>query len=86
MKKSVLLIIILAFLNACAEYTAVIGPSVTLAKSGNVIYSGGSAAAGYLIKKTTTKTITTHKNHYNLTHTKYSYKNIYPTNAYPILN
>ena len=55
MKKSVLLIIVLAFLNACAEYTAVVGPSVTLAKSGSVIHSGASAAAGYLIKKTTGK-------------------------------
>jgi len=55
MKKNILLIIALAFLNACAEYTAVVGPGVTLAKSGSVIHSGASAAAGYVIKKTTGK-------------------------------
>ena len=55
MNKNILLIIALAFLNACGEYTALVGPSVTLAKSGSVIHSGASAAAGYVIKKATGK-------------------------------
>ena len=31
MKKSIILIIALAFLNACAEYSAFVGPSITMA-------------------------------------------------------
>ena len=51
MKKSIILIITLAFLNACAEYTALVGPSVTMAKSGSVLQSGTSLATSYGIKK-----------------------------------
>ena len=51
MKKSILLIITLAFLNACAEYTAFVGPSITMAKSGSVLQSGTSLATSYGIKK-----------------------------------
>ena len=51
MKKSILLIITLAFLNACAEYSAFVGPSLTMAKSGSVLQSGTSLATSYGIKK-----------------------------------
>ena len=51
MKKSILLIITLAFLNACAEYSALVGPSLTMAKSGSVLQSGTSLATSYGIKK-----------------------------------
>ena len=51
MKKSILLIIILGFLNACAEYSALVGPSLTMAKSGSVMQSGTSLATSYGIKK-----------------------------------
>ena len=51
MKKSIILIITLAFLNACAEYSAFVGPSLTLAKSGSVLQSGTSLATSYGIKK-----------------------------------
>ncbi len=53
MKKSILLIIALVFLNACAEYTALVGPSYTLAKSGSYMQGGTSYASSYLIKKAT---------------------------------
>ena len=52
MKKSIFLIITLAFLNACAEYSALIGPSYTLAKSGSVVQTGSAYATSYGIKKT----------------------------------
>ncbi len=52
MKKSILLIITLVFLNACAEYTALVGPSITMAKSGSVIQASTSYATSYGIKKT----------------------------------
>ena len=51
MKKSIILIIALAFLNACAEYSAFVGPSITMAKSGSVLQSGTSLATSYGIKK-----------------------------------
>ena len=52
MKKSILLIITLVFLNACAEYTALVGPSITMAKSGSVVQTGSTFATSYGIKKT----------------------------------
>ena len=51
MKKSIFLIITLVFLNACAEYSALVGPSITMAKSGSVLQSGTSLATSYGIKK-----------------------------------
>ena len=53
MKKSILLIITLAFLNACAEYSALVGPSLTLAKSGSVLQTGTAYATSYGVKKKT---------------------------------
>jgi len=53
MKKSIILIITLAFLNACAEYSALVGPSFTMAKSGSVLQSSTSFATSYGIKKVT---------------------------------
>ena len=52
MKKSILLIITLAFLNACAEYTALVGPTYTMVKSGSIAHTGTSYASSYAIKKT----------------------------------
>ena len=52
MKKSILLIITLAFLNACAEYSALVGPSFTMAKSGSIVQTGTAYATSYGIKKT----------------------------------
>ena len=53
MKKSILLIITLAFLNACAEYSSLIGPSYTMAKSGSILQTGTAYATSYGIEKTT---------------------------------
>jgi len=53
MRKSVLLIIALAFLSACAEYSALIGPSYKMAKTGSVLQAGTSYTASYGIKKIT---------------------------------
>ena len=52
MKKSILLIITLVFLNACAEYSALVGPSYTMVKSGSVLQTGTAFASSYGIKKT----------------------------------
>ena len=53
MKKSILLIITLAFLNACAEYSSLLGPSYTMVKSGSIMQTGTAYATSYGIKKTT---------------------------------
>ena len=53
MKKSILLIIGLVFLNACAEYSALVGPSYTLAKSGSIVQTGNAYATSYVVKKAT---------------------------------
>ena len=52
MKKSILLIITLVFLNACAEYTALVGPTYTMVKSGSIAHTGTAYASSYGIKKT----------------------------------
>jgi len=56
MKKSILLIIALVFLNACAEYSSLIGPSYKMAKTGSVLQAGTSYTASYGIKKITGET------------------------------
>ena len=55
MRKSVLLITTLVFLNACAEYSSLLGPSYTMVKTGSVINAGKSVAAKYGFKKVTGK-------------------------------
>ena len=56
MRKSVLLIIALVFLNACAEYSALVGPSYQMAKTGSVLQAGASYTASYGVKKITGET------------------------------
>ncbi len=55
MRRNIALIFILVILNGCAEYTALVGPSYTMAKTGNIVNATGSMAASYGFKKTTGK-------------------------------
>ena len=55
MKKNIILIFVLGILNGCAEYTALVGPSFTMAKTGNIINAAGPMAASYGFKKKTGK-------------------------------
>ena len=55
MRKSIALIFILVILNGCAEYAALVGPSFTMAKTGNIVNTTGTVAASYGFKKTTGK-------------------------------
>ena len=52
MKKISFLISIFAILNGCAQSTALVGPSYTMAKTGSILQAGNSVAASYGIKKT----------------------------------
>ena len=49
MKKKILILASLVLLNGCAEYTAMIGPSITMATTGNVAKAGASLAASTTI-------------------------------------
>jgi len=52
MKKSIFFVVIFLILNGCAQYSSLIGPSYTLAKSGSILQTGTAYAASYGIKKT----------------------------------
>ena len=51
MKKSIFFVVIFLILNGCAEYSALLGPSFTMAKTGSVVHAGNSAAATYGFKR-----------------------------------
>jgi len=51
MKKIFLILVSLVILNGCAQYTAMIGPSVTMMTTGNVAKAGASLAASTTIDK-----------------------------------
>ncbi len=47
MKKVILFIFVAVLLSGCAEYASIIGPSITVAKTGNVTRAGSTLAASY---------------------------------------
>jgi len=51
--KNLLLIATLIFLNGCFQTTALVGPGITLATTGNVIQAGVQYGANKAIKKET---------------------------------
>ncbi len=53
MKKNIFFVTIFIILNGCAQYSSVVGPTYTLAKSGSIVSTGASAATAYGFKKTT---------------------------------
>ena len=53
MKKNIFFIIIFIVLNGCAQYSSIVGPTYTMAKTGNLMLTGASVATSYGIKKTT---------------------------------
>ena len=56
LKKIILLILGLFFLNSCVETTAFLGPAITVGTTGNVYQAGLSYSSNYVIKETTGKT------------------------------
>ena len=53
MKKSIFFIGIFIILNGCAQYSSLVGPSYTMAKSGSILQTGTAYATSYGVKKTT---------------------------------
>ena len=70
MKKSIFFVVIFVILNGCAQYSAFLGPTYTMAKTGNVVHVGSSMIASYGIKKTTGKLLTEHVNLFVKKHKK----------------
>ena len=55
MKRSIFFISIFIILNGCAQYSAFLGPTYTMAKSGSVLHAGSTMFASYGIQKATGK-------------------------------
>ena len=51
MKKSIFFVGIFIILSGCAEYSAFLGPSYTMVKTGSVVHAGNSAVASYGFKR-----------------------------------
>ena len=51
MKKNIFFVAIFIILNGCAQYTSILGPTYTLAKSGSIVSTGASVATAYGFKK-----------------------------------
>ena len=59
-KKIYLLVLIFMFLTGCIQSTALLGPGVTIATTGNIIQAGFQYGANSAIKKETGKDALTH--------------------------
>ena len=53
MKKNIFFIVIFIVLNGCAQYSSIVGPTYTMAKTGNPVLAGASVVTSYGIKKKT---------------------------------
>ena len=53
MKKSIFFVGIFIILNGCSQYSSLVGPSYTMAKSGSILQTGTAYATSYGIEKTT---------------------------------
>jgi outer membrane lipoprotein-sorting protein len=59
-KKIYLLVLISMFLTGCIQSTALLGPGVTIATTGNIMQAGFQYGANSAIKKETGKDAFTH--------------------------
>ena len=53
MKKNIFFIVIFIVLNGCAQYSSIVGPTYTMAKTGNLALTSASIATSYGVKKNT---------------------------------
>lgn len=51
MRKIVLLLLIVPFLSNCTQYTAMVGPSLTFAQTGNVLQASTSLSSSLAVNK-----------------------------------
>ena len=62
MKKSIFFVTIFIILNGCAQFTAVLGPTFTMAKTGSLVQTSATMATSYGVKKKTGKSPGEHLN------------------------
>ena len=60
LKKIYLVVLISIILSGCIQSTALLGPSITIATTGNVMQAGLQYGANTAIKKETGKDVVTH--------------------------
>ena len=58
LKKIIIALFLICFLNGCIQTTALLGPVYTLANTGNIYHAGLSYGSNQAIKKVTGKTTT----------------------------
>ncbi len=64
MRKIFVLLFSLTLLNSCGQTTALLGPAITIANTGNVMQAGFSYGTNMAIKQTTGKTPGEHATSY----------------------
>ena len=64
MRKILFILFSCAFLNACGQTTALIGPAITIGNTGNVMQAAFSYGSNMAIKQTTGKTPEEHVTSY----------------------
>jgi len=58
LKKILIILFFICFLNGCVQSTALLGPAYTLASTGNIYHASLTYGSNEVIKKTTGKTTT----------------------------
>ena len=51
MKKMLLIFLLLPLLSNCTQYTAMVGPSYTMVKSGNILRASSSLSSSFAMNK-----------------------------------
>ena len=62
MKKSIFFVGIFIILSGCSQYSSLVGPSYTMAKSGSILQTGTAYATSYGVKKVTGQSLGEHVN------------------------
>ena len=62
MKKSIFFAGIFIILSGCSQYSSLVGPSYTMAKSGSILQTGTAYATSYGVKKATGQSLGEHVN------------------------
>ena len=55
MKKVLLIILLIPFLSNCSQYTAMVGPTITLAETGSVLQATTSLSGSLAMNSATTE-------------------------------
>ena len=62
MKKSIFFVGIFIILSGCSQYSSLVGPGYTMAKSGSILQTGTAYATSYGVKKVTGQSLGEHVN------------------------